>query len=145
MMSKTGKPSLPCFGKESMEERIQKIIQTVTAGLILGMLAAVLFLMLLKSTGYTPTLLFGIGLIIIAFFLPQCLRILPEKWFYPLAVAWTMSVTSLFICTGYVLFVTWNTGHGIMGNMMNGVLFINLTMLVSTGISTAWKLRHRGK
>ena len=30
-----------------MEDRIQKIIQTVTAGLILGMLAAVLFLMLL--------------------------------------------------------------------------------------------------
>ena len=145
MMSKTGKPSLPCFGKESMEERIQKIIQTVTAGLILGMLAAVLFLMLLKSTGYTPTLLFGIGLIIIAFFLPQCLRILPEKWFYPLAVAWIMSVTSLFVCTGYVLFVTWNTGHGIMGNMMNGVLFTNLTMLVSTGISTTSKLRHRGK
>ena len=47
--------------------------------------------------------------------------------------------------SGYVLFVTGNTGHGIMGNMMNAVLFINLTMLVSTGISTAWKLHHRGK
>ena len=128
-----------------MEDRIQKIIQTVTAGLILGMLAAVLFLMLLKSTGYTPTLLFGIGLVTVAFFLPQCLSILPEKWFYPIATAWTMSVTSLFVCSGYVLFVTGNTGHGIMGNMMNAVLFINLTMLVSTGISTAWKLRHRGK
>ena len=94
-----------------MEDRIQKIIQTVTAGLILGMLAAVLFLMLLKSTGYTPTLLFGIGLVTVAFFLPQCLRILPEKWFYPFATAWTMSVTSLFVCSGYVLFVTGNTGH----------------------------------
>lgn len=128
-----------------MEDRIQKIIQTVTAGLILGMLAAVMFLMLLKSTGYTPSILYGTGLIIIAFFLPQCLRILPEKWFYPLATAWTMSVTSLFVCSGYVLFVTGNTGHGVMGNMMNGVLFINLAMLVSTGISTAWHLTHKGK
>lgn len=52
MMSKTGERTLPCFGKDNMEDRIQKIIQTVTAGLILGMLCAVMFLMLLRSTGY---------------------------------------------------------------------------------------------
>ena len=128
MMSKTGERTLPCFGKDNMEDRIQKIIQTVTAGLILGMLCAVMFLML-----------------VIAFFLPLCLNSLPKKWFYPNGTAWTMSVTSLFACSGYVLFVTGNTVHGVMGNMMNGVLFINVTMLVSTGISTVWHLRNRGK
>ena len=145
MMSKTGERTLSCFGKDDMEDRIQKIIQTVTAGLILGMLCAVMFLMLLRSTGYSPSILFGAGLVVIAFFLPLCLNSLPKKWFYPNGTAWTMSVTSLFACSGYVLFVTGNTVHGVMGNMMNGVLFINVTMLVSTGISTVWHLRNRGK
>ena len=93
MMSKTGERTLPCFGKDDMEDRIQKIIQTVTAGLILGMLCAVMFLMLLRSTGYSPSILFGTGLVVIAFFLPLCLNSLPKKWFYPNGTAWTMSVT----------------------------------------------------
>lgn len=128
-----------------MEDRIQKIIQTVTGGIILGILAAILFLVLLMMTGFTPSVLYGICLLVLAFFLPQCVKAVPEKWFYPLAVTWIMGVVSFVVCTGYVMFVTGNTVAGISGNMMNAVLFINVTMLVSSGISTAVKMHHREK
>lgn len=128
-----------------MEERIQKIIQTVTAGIILGILAAILFLLLLMMTGFSPSVLYGICLIVLAFFLPQCLHKLPRKWFHPIMTSWIMGIVSTMVCTGYVMFVTGNTVTGLSGNMMNAVLFINVTMLVSSGISTAVNMHHKEK
>ena len=142
-MSKTGKPTASLFwkgiyGRQNTENHSDSHCRSDSwdaCGSAVSDAAE-------KYRIYTDSVIWNVT---VAVFLTKCLRILPEKWFYPIATAWTMSVTSLFACSGYVLFVTGNTGHGIMGNMMNAVLFINLTMLVSTGISTAWKLHHRGK
>ncbi|MGM9941864.1 MAG: hypothetical protein ACI32N_07750 [Bulleidia sp.] len=125
-----------------MEDRNQKWIQTVTAGVMLGIMIACVFLFLLKVTGYALHGIQGICLIVLVACLPWCMTVLPESRVFINAAMWISVLCCSLICLIYVFYVTGSTGHGMQMGLLQTVLVNNGVMLVSTGVRT-WVTRNR--
>lgn len=128
---------------QCMEERNQKWIQTVTAGVMLGIILACVFLFLLGMTGYALHGIQGICLIVMAASLPWCMAVLPETKVFVSAVTWISVVCTSLICVIYVFYVTGSTGHGMQTALLTAVFVISAAMLVSTAVRTWVTRKHK--